>query len=139
MRFALPVILLLALFMGCSSETESLRKKTGNSDKAIIYFYDKMTGTPYAVVSILNKDTLQIISAGVSDEDAPALNCGYSGAIEFFGNNQPQVKLDFNIEKGCEHFSFNIKDKIYSKKITPSAAEVLGNLYSKSKINQQLQ
>ena len=136
MRFALPVILLLAFFAGCSSETESLRKKAGNSDKAIIYFYDKMTGTPYAVDSILNMDTLQIILAGVSDEDAPALNCGYSGTIEFFANNQPQVKLDFNIEKGCEHFSFTVKDKSYSKKINPEAAGVLGNLYSKSKINQ---
>ena len=136
MRFALPVILLLAFFAGCSSETESLRKKAGNSDKAIIYFYDKMTGTPYAVDSISDKGTLQIISAGVSDEDAPALNCGYIGTIEFFGNNQPQVKLDFNIEKGCEHFSFTVKDKSYSKKINPEAAGVLGNLYSKSKINQ---
>ena len=95
-----------------------------------------MTGTPYAVDSISDKGTLQIISAGVSDEDAPALNCGYIGTIEFFGNNQPQVKLDFNIEKGCEHFSFILKDKTYTKKINPDAAVVLGNLFSKSKINQ---
>ncbi|HPS65575.1 MAG TPA: hypothetical protein PK447_08375 [Ignavibacteria bacterium] len=134
MKYALPVILILILITGCSSETGSLKKKLEQSDKAIIYFYDKMTGSPYAVCSIENKDTVQMILAGVSEEDTPVLKCGYTGAIEFFNNSGSLMNLEFNIEKGCEHIVFMMNSNSWSKKLTSPALEVLDNLYSISKI-----
>ena len=132
-KFVASAILILILIAGCSSETDLMKKKLAKSDKVKIYFYDEVTGSPYAVNTIENKDTVQMILSGVSDEDTPDLKCGYTGAIEFFSENQSLMNLEFNVNKDCEHIVFMVNNNSYSKKLMTPAIEVLRNYFTLSK------
>jgi len=136
MKYILSIILIASVFIGCnSSDVNSLKKKLAKADKVKIYLFDEMTGTPYALITIDNRDTVQMILTGVSEENTPDLKCGYTGALEFFEGNQSLMNMEFNVQAGCEHIVYMLKDNSYSKKLISPALEILLQIYKQNKIN----
>lgn len=136
MKYILSIILIASVFIGCnSSDVNSLKKKLAKADKVKIYLFDEMTGTPYALTTIDNRDTVQMILTGVSEENTPDLKCGYTGALEFFEGNQSLMNLEFNVQAGCEHIVYMLRDNSYSKKLISPALEILLQIHKQNKIN----
>ena len=129
-------ILIVSVIIGCnSSDVNSLKKKLAKADKVKIYFFDEMTGTPFALETIDNIDTVRMILTGVSEENTPDLKCGYTGALEFFEGNQSLMNMEFNVQAGCEHIVYMLKDNSYSKKLISPTLEILSQYYKQNKIN----
>ncbi len=126
------------VFFSCKSST-GIKEMISNSDSAAINFYkgDGSMDTVVNVAILRNKKDIEGLASFIGSGTTDTRNCGYDGSVHFFKDNAVIKDIDFRMnDAGCMHFSFVMKGKLYSTKLSSTAKEFLES--AEKKIRQAL-
>ena len=71
-------------------------------------------------------DLAVLLESGINENR----KCGYDGSLHFFKNNAVIKDVDFRMnDTECMHFSFVMKGKLYSTKLSAAAKQFLQSAY----------
>jgi len=118
------------LFFSCKSST-GIKESVSDSDSAAINFYkgDGNMDTVVHVAILRNKKEIENLANFIESGATENFKCGYDGSLHFFKNNAVTKDIDFRMnDAACMHFSFILKGKLYSTKLSPTAKEFLQSL-----------
>ncbi|HRE40406.1 MAG TPA: hypothetical protein PLG90_03655 [Ignavibacteria bacterium] len=129
------VLTAMISFSGCDESVKNaVEKQLIEVNQVKIYVFDEGKETisnTENVITIKNQDSVNMLKESISDLPADFYKCGYSGAIEFFKNNESISNMSFNIMPDCNHIVFRVKDRMISRKLTEQGIILLKNYCKK--------
>ncbi|MBP6024776.1 MAG: hypothetical protein KA762_14405 [Ferruginibacter sp.] len=132
MKYILLLLLLPVLF-SCTNPTGIKEIITGADSVAINYF--KGDGTADTVVNMaMLKDKSQInkLAGYVEAAKAEQYKCGYDGSIHIFKRDVVLQDINFSFnDVQCMHFSFLLKNQLYSTKLSAEALQFIKSVNKK--------
>jgi len=119
-----------ALFFSCKNST-GIKEVALDADSAAINFYrgDGSMDTVVHVAILRNKKEIETLADFIESGATENFKCGYDGSLHFFKNNAVTRDIDFRMnEADCMHFSFILRGKLYSTKLSSAAKEFLQSI-----------
>ena len=116
------------LYSCANTEVEIFQKEVKDTDKIKIYFYDSITGKiggPDRIITIGDKGEIEKYKNIFTNEDSPEYKCGYTGLLEFFRKDETIKSMEFNVNPGCRHIVFTLRERAFSKKISEDGLNLL--------------
>ncbi len=118
---------ILVVLISCGGS--GITKKLAASDSLVITFNLPNTDSVIKTVTTTEKKAIKKLSQFVAGKKDEEYKCGYDGNMVFYSKGQILLPLVFKYtEKGCQHFLFDMDNKVMSTKMSAEAADFLKSL-----------
>lgn len=115
--------------LNCGDSIEdSLNKKLSEANKIKLYFtfLDSLKSqNTTKIFTIDDPEEVKILKDGILDKSTEEQRCGKPGTMEFLNEYKSVLNTEVYLDPSCTQIIFMIKDRMYYKKISTSAQDLL--------------
>lgn len=122
-------LLVMGILLGACGSTRAFKnyvKSRANGGE--IKIYARNTKNKKEVIYRIKEKEISMILSFVTDEEAPAYKCGYTGTIDFYNDGKSilEDKVDFNA--GCGHAVISYGGSVLLRKLSPKGIQFFEKL-----------